>query len=134
MAMASVKLPDTKRSHSSISAMRLLADQTFSRVAGAPLIGGNDLRLLKDAKENYPGWLEAIEGAKHRIFFETYIIRNDSEGKRFAEALIQKAKEGVEVYLVYDWVGGFLKTSNRYWNQLKKEGIHVRCFNPPKLA
>src|SRR5688572_13020548 len=99
--MSTLKLPDTRRSHSSVSAVRLLADQTFSRVAGAPLIAGNDIRLLKDAKENYPAWLEAIEGAKHRIFFETYLIRNDSEGKRFAEALIQKAKEGIEIYLIY---------------------------------
>jgi cardiolipin synthase A/B len=135
MATATLKLPDkAKRSASSISAVRLLADQTFSRVAGAPLIGGNDLRLLKDAQENYPAWLEAIESAKELIFFETYIIRNDSEGKRFAEALIKKAQEGVQVYLIYDWAGGFLKTSKRFWNHLRKGGVNVRCFNPPKLA
>lgn len=119
---------------SSIGAIRLLADQTFSRVAGAPLIGGNSLRLLKDAGENYPAWLDAINKARHRIFFETYIIWDDPEGKKFAEALIQKAREGVKVYLVYDWVGAFLKTSNRFWNQLRKEGVQVRCFNPPRLS
>ena len=135
MATATLKLPDRpKRSASSIPAIRLLADQTFSRVAGAPLIGGNQLRLLKDAQENYPAWLDAIASAKHVIFFETYIIRNDSEGKRFAEALISKAQEGVQVYLIYDWAGGFLKTSKRYWKHLRREGVHVRCFNPPKLA
>ena len=135
MATATLKLPDNpKRSVSSIPAVRILADQTFSRVAGAPLISGNQLRLLKDAQENYPAWLDAIASAKHLIFFETYIIRNDSEGKRFAEALISKAQEGVQVYLIYDWAGGFLKTSKRYWNHLRKEGVNVRCFNPPKLA
>ncbi|MGH9856665.1 MAG: phospholipase D-like domain-containing protein, partial [Acidobacteriota bacterium] len=63
-----------------------------------------------------------------------YIIRNDTEGKRFAEALINKAQEGVQVYLIYDWAGGFLKTSKRFWNHLRKAGVIVRCFNPPKLA
>jgi cardiolipin synthase len=114
--------------------MRLLADQTFSRVAGAPLIGGNSVRLLKDAAENYPAWLDAISKAQHRIFFETYIIRDDSEGKKFADALIQKAREGVKIYLIYDWIGAFLKTSNRYWNRLRKEGVQIRCFNSPRLS
>jgi cardiolipin synthase A/B len=118
----------------SVSAMRLLADQTFSRVAGAPLIGGNSLRLLKDAKENYPAWLDAIESAEQRIFFETYIIRDDSEGRRFAEALAKKAREGVEIFLIYDWAGAFLKTSNRFWSYLTKQGVQVRCFNQPKLS
>jgi cardiolipin synthase len=128
------KLAERKRSTSTISAMRLLADQTFSRVAGAPLIGGNSLRLLKDAAENYPAWLDAIRNAQQRIFFETYIIRNDSEGKKFAEALIQKAREGVKVYLIYDWVGAILRTSPRYWNRLRKEGVQIRSFNPPRLS
>jgi cardiolipin synthase len=118
----------------SASTVRLLADQTFSRVAGAPLIGNNSLRLLKDATENYPAWLEAIASARHRIYFETYIIRNDREGKRFANALIQKAKEGVQVYVIYDWLGSFLKTLPGFWNALQREGIQVRCFNPPKFS
>ena len=126
--------PETRKRSSSSSALRLLADQTLSRVAGAPLIGGNQVRLLQDAKENYPAWLDAIAAAKHRIFFESYIIRDDEEGQRFSDALIQKAKEGIQIFVIYDWVGGLFKTSNRYWNQLKKEGINVRCFNPPRLT
>ncbi len=133
MSMATVNLPEARR-RNSVSTMRALADQTFSRVAGAPLISGNSVRVLKDAKENYPAWLDAIEGAKHRVFFESYIVRDDKDGRRFADAMIQKAKEGVNVYLIYDWVGAFLKTPRRYWNLLKKEGVQVRCFNPPKLS
>ena len=44
--------------------VRALADQAFSRAAGAPLIPGNRVRLLKDARENYPAWLEAIDAAQ----------------------------------------------------------------------
>ena len=43
------------------SSLRLLADQAFSRTAGAPLVGGNKVRLLKDAAENFPAWLDAIQ-------------------------------------------------------------------------
>jgi cardiolipin synthase len=114
--------------------IRILADQTFSRVAGAPLISGNAVRLLKDARENYPAWLEAISKARRRILFETYIIDDDFEGERFAEALTIKAREGVQVFLVYDWAGAFLKTSYRFWNSLRSYGIQVRCFNPPRLS
>src|SRR5262249_58721823 len=55
------------------AAVRALAEQAFSRAAGAPLVPGNSIRVLKDAKENYPAWLEAIAGAKRSIHIESYI-------------------------------------------------------------
>jgi cardiolipin synthase len=109
-------------------------EQSFDRVTGSKLIAGNDARLLKDAAENYPAWLGAIENAEDRIFFESYIIHEDKQGALFADALIKKAKEGVDVKLIYDWMGGFGKTSLRYWRNLKKNGVDVRCYNPPKFT
>lgn len=113
-------------------AIRELADQAFSRAAGAPLIKGNCVKLLKDAAENYPAWLEAIAGAERYIHFESYIIHEDEQGWKFATALIAKAKEGVRVRLIYDWLGGFRKTSHRFWNNLRENGVEVRCYNPPQ--
>jgi phosphatidylserine/phosphatidylglycerophosphate/cardiolipin synthase-like enzyme len=69
---------------------RSLADHAFSRAAGAPLIPGNCVRLLKDAGENYPAWLKAIREAKRRVHFECYIIHEDQAGETFADALIEK--------------------------------------------
>jgi cardiolipin synthase len=46
-----------------ISPIREFAEQAFSRTAAAPLVSGNSVRILKDAMENYPAWLEAIPGA-----------------------------------------------------------------------
>jgi cardiolipin synthase len=109
-------------------------DETFTRVTGATRVGGNDLRLLVDATENYPAWMKAIESAESRIYFESYIIHDDEQGDIFADALIEKAKEGVEVKLIYDWLGGFGKTSRRYWKRLMLGGVEVRCYNPPKLS
>jgi len=113
--------------------MRELADQAFSRAAGAPLVEGNSVRLLIDARENYPAWLDAIRGAKHHINFESYIIHEDSAGWRFADALVAKARDGVRVRLIYDWMGGFGKTSRSFWNHLRAGGVEVRCYNPPRF-
>jgi len=49
--------------------LRPIAEQAFARTAGAPLIEGNSVRLLRDAQENYPAWLDAIHRAKHRVHF-----------------------------------------------------------------
>lgn len=113
-------------------AIRELADQAFSRAAGAPLIKGNRVKLLKDAAENYPAWLQAIARAERYIHFESYIIHEDEQGRKFADALIAKAKEGVRVRLIYDWLGGFGKTSRRFWNNLRENGVEVRCYNLPQ--
>ncbi len=114
--------------------IRRLANQAFSRAAGAPLVEGNHIRLLKDARENYPAWLEAIAGAKHHIYFESYIIRDDFSGRRFADALIAKAQEGVIVRLIYDWMGGLGNTSKLFWRRLRAGGADVRCYNPPRIG
>ena len=115
------------------SSARELANQAFSRAAGAPLIEGNRVILLKDAQENYPAWLNAIGSAKHYIHFESYIIHEDDSGWMFADALTAKAREGVCVRLLYDWMGGFGKTSRSYWNHLRAAGVEVRCYNAPRL-
>jgi cardiolipin synthase A/B len=113
--------------------VRALADQAFSRAAGAPLVEGNHIRLLKDAQENYPAWLDAIGASRRHVHFESYIIHEDDIGRMFADALIRKAQEGVRVRLIYDWMGGFGKTSRSFWNRLRAGGVEVRCYNPPRL-
>src|SRR5689334_24055045 len=79
----------------SLSRSRQLVEQAYARATGAQLVGGNDVRLLKDAEENYPAWLEAIRSAKRTIHFESFIIHGDEVGEEFAEALAAKAREGV---------------------------------------
>jgi cardiolipin synthase len=123
----------TEEAPEAISPIRTLAEQAFSRTAGAPLVPGNSIRLLKDAGENYPAWLEAIRSAQQIILFESYIIYDDNIGQQFADALIAKAREGVRVRLLYDWLGGLGKTSRRFWQRLRAGGVEVRCFNPPRV-
>jgi cardiolipin synthase A/B len=129
----SITLQRERMERASAPPMRELADQAFSRAAGAPLVEGNSVRLLIDAKENYPAWLDAIGAAEHHINFESYIIHEDSAGWRFADALVTKARDGVRVRLIYDWMGGFGKTSRSFWNHLRAGGVEVRCYNPPRF-
>jgi cardiolipin synthase A/B len=111
-----------------------VADQAFSRAAGAPLVRGNAVRLLKDGAENYPAWLEAIAGARRKVHFESYIIHGDAVGERFVEALLAKAREGVPVRVAYDWLGAAGTRARRLWPRLRAGGVEVRCFNPPRFS
>jgi cardiolipin synthase len=112
---------------------RIASEDVFARIAAAPLVPGNTVRLLRDATENYPAWLEAIDGARDTIHFESYIIHEDDIGRRFAGALADRARAGVRVRLIYDWLGALGHASRRLWRRLGEAGVEVRCFNPPRL-
>ena len=111
----------------------LLLDQAFTRVTNARATGGNRVRLLRDGRENYPAWLQAIAGAQTSIHFETYIIHDDRAGQQFAAALQLKASAGVRVRVLYDWWGARGATGKRFWRELAAAGVEVRSFNAPRI-
>jgi cardiolipin synthase A/B len=111
--------------------LRALGDLAFSRAAGAPLVEGNAVRVLRNAVENYPAWEAAIEAARHTIHLEMYIIHNDRVGHRFVALLAKKAREGVTVRLLYDWFGCGWSPWFGLFAPLRRAGAEVRCFNPP---
>jgi cardiolipin synthase len=113
-----------------LNLLHLLADQAISRTAGAPLVTGNHVRLLRDAAEHYPLWLDAIRNARHCIHLENYIIENDTIGRAFMEALTERAKAGVKVRVLHDWMGGFSANSPALFRALIHAGGEVRTFNP----
>lgn len=111
-----------------------LLDRAFTRAAGAPLVAGNRVRLLKNAAENYPEWLDAIRSAQKKIYFENYFICEDRIGSEFAAALAERARAGVRVCLIHDWLGSLHKASSRFWRTLQDAGVQVRTFNPLRFA
>lgn len=115
-------------------ALRTLADQAFSRAAGAPLVSGNAVRVLRDGAENYPVWEAAIRGARRTIHLEMYIIHNDAVGRRYVDLLAAKAREGVTVRVIYDWFGCGTGPALGLFKPLRQAGGHVQVFNPPTLS
>jgi cardiolipin synthase A/B len=94
-------------------------------------VEGNAVRLLLDAAENYPAWLAAIREAKTAVFFENYIIRNDGTGLMFRDALVERARAGVKVRVLQDWMGS-LGTGRKFWAPLINAGGIVRVHNPAR--
>jgi len=92
------------------------------------LIGGNAIRLLRNGAEAFPAWLEAIERARQRISFEMYIFSDDAIGRRFAEALSRAALRGVEVRLLYDYVGCRL-TPREFFDGMRADGVQTRVYH-----
>ncbi|HUF47422.1 MAG TPA: phospholipase D-like domain-containing protein [Vicinamibacterales bacterium] len=120
--------PDTRVS------LRAAAEQALSRAAGAPLVAGNDLRVLRDAVENYPAWDAAIDRAQTSIHVEMYIIERDAIGRRFVERLASRARDGVTVRLLYDWFGCGTGPALGLFRPLVRAGGQVRAFNRPALG
>lgn len=112
--------------------LRRFAEQALTRAGGAPLVPGNDARILKDADEHYPAWLAAIQSARRTIFIENYIFADDRVGRQFVAALAQKARERVQVRAICDWIGSF-GAGKRLWNPLVAAGGEIRWFNPPSF-
>ena len=111
-----------------------LVERTLDRITGSRATAGNRVRLLRDATENYPAWLEAIGAARRCIHFENYIVAEDDVGRMFADALIERARAGVVVRFLYDWLGSFNEAGRTFWSRLRAAGIEVRCYNPPRAA
>lgn len=109
-----------------------LATRALGRASGAQSSEGNAVRLLLDARENFPAWLDAIRRAERLILFECYIVDDDDVGREFARALADRAQDGVHVYVVYDWLGSF--RSESLWGPLRATGARVAAFNPFRLA
>lgn len=113
---------------------RLLAEQALSRAAGAPLLNGNAVELLIDAAAHYDAWLAAIGRATRRVLLENYIVRDDAVGRAFRDALTERARAGVAVHVVVDWMGCLGQSGSSFWAPLRAAGGEVRVFNPPKLG
>jgi cardiolipin synthase len=78
-------------------------EATFPRTEPAELPLGDSLTTVYSyGTDLYEDMLEAIDGARERVFFESFIVKDDEVGRRFKAALIAAAERGVEVFVIYD--------------------------------
>jgi cardiolipin synthase len=103
--------------------------RAFGRAGGSAVLTGNHAELLIDGAATYAAMYRLIEQAQHRIHLENYIIHADDCGEGFAVRLIERARAGVIVRVMYDWVGSF-STTQAYWRRLRDAGVEVRGFGP----
>lgn len=92
----------------------------------------NEAEFYTDGYQFFPALLQAISRARHHIHLETYIFDDDPLGRLIADALIQKAKEGVEIRVIYDDVGCW-RVPSALLERMKKAGIDVCAFMPVKF-
>ena len=100
---------------------------------GPPVIGGNRYRVLTNGDRIFPAMLAAIRGARETINFETYIYWSGAIGKEFADALAERARAGVKVHLLVDWVGS-QKMEESFVAEMKSAGVDIEKYHPLRWA
>ena len=110
------------------------ADPQFQRAMGSLLgpgiVGGNQVHALLNGDEIFPPMLAAIRGAQRSITFETYIYWSGDIGRQFADALTERARAGVKVHVLLDWVGSG-KIDDSFLDEMTQAGVQVRKFHKP---
>jgi cardiolipin synthase len=89
---------------------------------------GHSLKLLFDGHETFREMLETIMNARHYILLQMYIFRTDRIGTAFAEALIEKSRQGVKVYILYERLG--IRMSKKTLRDMGQAGIALGEFSP----
>ena len=98
---------------------------------GPPITEGNRLEAFQNGDRIFPPMLAAIRGARHTITFETYIYWSGDIGKAFADALAERARAGVKVHVLLDWVGSS-KVDEAFVKEMEAAGVQVRKFHKPR--
>jgi len=92
-----------------------------------PLLYGSAITCYNNGKDKFEALMHAIHHAKHHIHLQYYIFADDEIGRKVKEALISKAKAGVEVRVLYDYVGSW-DVKNRFFQEMQAAGIEVHAF------
>jgi cardiolipin synthase len=94
------------------------------------LVSGNKIELLQNGDEFFPAMLEAIRSARRTVNFEAYIIYSDAVGWQFRDALIERAKSGIEVRILLDGIGSGWNLDNSDVHAMEKAGCKFAYYHP----
>jgi cardiolipin synthase len=112
-----------------------LSDPQFRRemsvMLGPSITSGNTVTALQNGVEIFPAMIDAIHAARTSITFETYIYWSGEIGETFTAALIERAKAGIPVSVIIDWVGS-AKMDRALLERMEEAGVRVRRYRPLK--
>lgn len=132
--------PNEKQIDTRLSRQYDSNDPQFRRslgvLLGPPILEGNKVEVLLNGDQIFPAMLDAIRSAEKTITFETYIYWSESIGKEFADALMERARAGVKVHVMLDFMGS-MKMDLAQIDAMKQAGVLVQRYHKPvwwKLA
>ena len=105
-------------------------ERALGSLLGPGIVGGNEVTELLNGDQIFPPMLAAIRAARHSVTFETYIYWSGDIGKAFADALSERARAGVPVHVLLDWVGSS-KMDESYLTEMKAAGVQIEKFHKP---
>ncbi len=125
--------PAGRKVEHQIEHLYAVGDSQFTRsmgmLLGPSMLEGNEVTPLINGVEIFPAMLEAIRGARETINFETYIYWSGEIGREFGEALSERARAGVQVRLLIDWVGAG-KMDDALIEGMEQAGVVVVKYHP----
>lgn len=104
-------------------------ERTLGVLLGPPIVDGNRFTTLLNGDRIFPAMLAAIRSAQKTITFETYIYWSGRIGQDFADALAERARAGVKVHVLLDWVGSS-RIDEDYLKMMEGAGVQVRKYHP----
>jgi cardiolipin synthase A/B len=132
LLIANLSLGD-KRIDEDVPTLYAVEDPQFVRsmnvLLGPQLMPGNRAQALVNGDQIFADMLAAIRGARRTITFETYIYWSGATGEQFTEALIERARAGVKVHLLYDALGS-QRIDDKAIARMRAAGVEVGVYNP----
>ena len=133
-------MPSEKQIETQLTRQYDIHDAQFRRsmgvLLGPPIIEGNKVETLLNGDQIFPAMLTAIRGAQKTITFETYIYWSETIGEEFSNALIERARAGVKVHVMLDFVGS-MKMKDDAMQKMRDAGVQLQRYHKPawwKLA
>ena len=132
--------PGEKKIDTQLTRLYDTGDPQFRRslgvLLGPPIIEGNKAEVLLNGDKIFPAMLDAIRSAQQSISFETYIYWEGTIGREFTEALSERARAGVKVHVLLDWIGS-MKIDDKSLDEMRRAGVELHRYHKPvwwKLA